>query len=156
MSTPQLYRQHELAFRTQYAELKERVLTAGELLPGTPGTLARRTGTGHSYWYRVYYPAPGKQAESLVCKEGDEKTLDSMRERMEFAEWVSKQVVALRKLGFQVADKSVAQPACLRCGTHFGGYAWLHGVAQRIRGHVRASAHPLLSEALTSCLERKD
>jgi len=109
MSTPQLYRQHESAFRTQYAELKERVLTAGELLPGTPGTLARRTGTGHSYWYRVYYPAPGKQAESLVCKEGDEKTLDSMRERMEFAEWVSKQVVALRKLGFQVADKSVAR-----------------------------------------------
>ncbi|MCB1773412.1 MAG: hypothetical protein KDI88_07330 [Gammaproteobacteria bacterium] len=109
MSTPQLYRQHELAFRTQYAELKERVLAAGELLPGTPGTLARRTGTGHSYWYRVYYPAPGKQAESLVCKEGDDKTLASIRERMEFAEWVARQVVALRKLGFQVADKPVAR-----------------------------------------------
>jgi threonine/homoserine/homoserine lactone efflux protein len=35
-----LYREHELAFRTQYAELKERTLGAGELLAGTPGSLA--------------------------------------------------------------------------------------------------------------------
>lgn len=109
MTASRLYRQHELAFRTQYAELKERVLAAGELLPGTPGTLTRRTGTGHSYWYRVYYPAPGKQAESLICKEGDEEKLAAMRERMELAKWVTRQVVALRKLGFQVADKTVAR-----------------------------------------------
>lgn len=109
MSTPRLYRQQELAFRTQYAELKERVLGVGELLPGTPGTLTRRTGTGHSYWYRVYYPAPGKQAETLVCKNGDDETLAAMRERMEIAEWIRRQVVALRKLGFQVADKAVAR-----------------------------------------------
>lgn len=109
MSSPPLYRQHELAFRTQYAELKERVLATGELLPGTPGTLTRRTGTGHSYWYRVYYPVPGKQAETLVCKDGDDETLTAMRERMESAEWVARQVVALRKLGFQVADKAVAR-----------------------------------------------
>jgi hypothetical protein len=109
MPADPLYRQHELAFRTQYAELKERILAAGELLPGTPGTLTRRNGTGHSYWYRVYYPAPGKQAESLVCKEGDDDTLATMRERMEFADWVARQVVALRKLGFQVADKAVAR-----------------------------------------------
>ena len=109
MSVTPLYRQHELAFRTQYAELKERVMTAGELLPGTPGTLTRRTGTGHGYWYRVYYPSPGKQSESLVCKEGDDETLEAMRERIEFSEWASRQVVALRKLGFQVADKAVAR-----------------------------------------------
>ena len=109
MPATRLYRQHELAFHTQYAELKERVLAAGELLPGTPGTLVRRTGTGHGYWYRVYYPAPGKQAESLVCKAGDDEALAVMRERMDFADWVAKQVVALRKLGFQVADKAVAR-----------------------------------------------
>lgn len=104
-----LYRRQELAFRTQYAELKERVLAAGPLLPGTPGTLAVRTGTGHAYWYRVYYPIPGQQSESLVCKDGDDAALATMRERIAFAGWVSKQVSALRKLGFQVADKSVAR-----------------------------------------------
>ena len=44
------YREHELAFRTQYAELKERTLAAGALLPGTPGSLALRSGTGYGYW----------------------------------------------------------------------------------------------------------
>ncbi len=103
------YRRQELAFRTQYAELKERVLAAGPLLPGTAGTLTRRTGTGHAYWYRVYYPVPGQQSESLVCKDGDHTALEAMRDRIAFSKWTSKQVSALRKLGFQVADKTVAR-----------------------------------------------
>jgi hypothetical protein len=105
----QLYREHELAFRTQYAELKERTLTAGSLLPGTPGSLALRSGSGRPYWYRVFYPVPGKSFDELVGKEGDEAALDAMRERMAFAEWASEQVSKLRKLGFQVADKSTAR-----------------------------------------------
>lgn len=102
-------RQHELAFRTQYAELKERTLGAGLLLPGTPGTLALRSGTGFSYWYRVYYSVPRKQSETLVCKDGDSAPLAEMRSRMDFSGWASDQVSALRKLGFQVADKAVAR-----------------------------------------------
>lgn len=104
-----LFRRHELAFRTQYAELKERTLAAGPLLPGTPGSLQLRKGTGYAYWYRVYYPVPGKQAETLVGREDDDAALESMRERIAFAEWSNSQVVALRKLGFQVADKAVAR-----------------------------------------------
>lgn len=104
-----LFREHELAFRTQYAELKERAAAAGSVLPGTPGTLARRSGTGYSYWYRVFYSVPGKQSEELVCKDGDDNTLQAMRERIAFGAWVSTQVSNLRKLGFQTADKSVAR-----------------------------------------------
>jgi len=104
-----LFREHELAFRTQYAELKERVLAAGRLLPGTPGTLVRRSGTGYSYWYRVFYSVPGKQSEVLVCKDGDADALQSMRDAIAFSGWVSDQVSNLRKLGFQAADKSVAR-----------------------------------------------
>lgn len=104
-----LFREHELAFHTQYAELKERVAAAEKLLPGTPGTLVRRAGTGYSYWYRVFYSVPGKQSEELVCKDGDAKALHAMRERIAFAEWVSTQVSNLRKLGFQTADKPVAR-----------------------------------------------
>ena len=103
------FRQHELAFRTQYAELKERTLGAGLLLPGSPGTLASRSGTGFAYWYRVYYSVPRKQSETLVCKDGDTAALEEMKARMEFSGWASDQVSALRKLGFQVADKAVAR-----------------------------------------------
>ena len=109
MADAVLFREHELAFRTQYAELKERTRAAGALLPGTPGTLHLRKGTGYAYWYRVYYPAPGKQAETLVGKEDDTEVQQAMRARMAFAEWSSTQVVSLRKLGFQVADKASAR-----------------------------------------------
>jgi hypothetical protein len=103
------YREHELAFRTQYAELKERTLAAGTLLPGTPGSLALRSGTGYGYWYRVYYPVPGKASEELVGKDGDDTALAAMRDRMAFSGWAATQVSALRKLGFQVADKATAR-----------------------------------------------
>ncbi|RTL54317.1 MAG: hypothetical protein EKK46_08185 [Rhodocyclaceae bacterium] len=104
-----LYRLHELAFRTQYGELKERVQFAGDLLPGTPGSLALRTGSGRGYWYRVFNSVPGKTAETLVAKEGDEAALENMRLRMGLSEWITDQVSALRKLGFQVADKKTAR-----------------------------------------------
>lgn len=108
MANP-LYREHELAFRTQYAELKERILGAGKLLPGTPGSLALRSGSGRAYWYRVFYTLPQRVSEELVCKAGEEDALNAMRERMAFAEWAAKQVTALRKLQFQVADKATAR-----------------------------------------------
>jgi hypothetical protein len=50
-----LYRTQELSIRTLCSELKERSSAAGELLPGTPGTLVQRAGTGYEYWYRSYY-----------------------------------------------------------------------------------------------------
>lgn len=109
MQAPALFREHELAFRTQYAELKERTLGAGLLLPGTPGTLHLRKGSGYTYCYRVYYPAPGKQAETLVGREDDIAAREVMQTQMEFSEWSQAQVVALRKLGFQVADKKTAR-----------------------------------------------
>ena len=104
-----LYRIHELAFRTQYAELKERVRAEPALLPGTPGALYERAGTGHPYWYRVYYAAPGRQVEDLAGARGEADALDALRQQIEFAKWVGRQVADLRKLEFQVADKSVAR-----------------------------------------------
>lgn len=102
------YRPKELAYRTQYAELKERVEAAGLLLPGTPGTLVQRSGTGYPYWYRVYYLVPGKKAEQFVCKDGDIGVLDDVRRQIEFTQWAATQVKTLRKLEFQLADKGVA------------------------------------------------
>ena len=80
-------------------------MSAGELLPGTPGSLALRKGTGHAYWYRVFYPVPGKTEEKFVCNEKDTEQLESIRQQMAYHEWAAKQVSNLRKLGFQVADR---------------------------------------------------
>ncbi|HUP08056.1 MAG TPA: GSU2403 family nucleotidyltransferase fold protein [Caldimonas sp.] len=104
-----LYRLHELAYRTQYAELKERAASAGALLPGTPGTLYERAGTGRAYVYRVYYSAPGRQVEDLVAPAHDEAAIARAAQHIEFARWTAEQVATLRKLGFQVADKAVAR-----------------------------------------------
>lgn len=104
-----LYRTHDLAWRTACAELKERIRAEGPLLPGTPGTLYRREGTGRAYWYRVYYAIPGVQAEDLVGPVQDTAAHATMAARIAEAQGVAEQVVRLRKLGFQVADKAVAR-----------------------------------------------
>ena len=109
MPAKPLFRQQELAYRTQYAELKERMLGGGPLLPGTPGTLSIKSGSGHAYWYRVYYAVPGKRVEDLVCRSDDSKAETTMRQRIAFAAWMEAQVVLLRKLQFQVADKNTAR-----------------------------------------------
>jgi hypothetical protein len=106
-ATP-LYRSHELAFQTQYSEVKERASAAGALLAGTPGALYGRSGTGRDYWYRVYYPIPGRQAEDFVGAADDEEARGTMRDRIAYAAWTVEQVRNLRKLGYQVADKGVA------------------------------------------------
>ncbi len=111
MNRRPLFERHEPAFRSQYAEVKERARSAGPLLAGSPGTLARRSPNpgGRDYWYRVYYGSPGRQAEQFVGSVDDTPAHEAMRERMAFAGWMQMQVVALRKLGFQVADKKVAR-----------------------------------------------
>jgi hypothetical protein len=103
-----LYRPHELTIRTLYAELKERASATGNLLPGTPGTLVKRRGTGHEYWYRSYYPVPKKRSEDIVGTADDKASYEEMKDRIAFSEWMSNQVSALSKLGYQVADKGVA------------------------------------------------
>jgi len=109
MLTKPLFHRHEALYCAQYRVLKERSLTPEALLVGTPGTLHQRNGTGYAYCYRVYYPVPGIQAETLVGRADDRVVLAHMRQRMEAAEWMARQVGALRKAGFQVADKRMAR-----------------------------------------------
>jgi hypothetical protein len=104
-----LYRSHELSFRTQYGEVKERSRATGKLLPGTPGRLVLRAGTGYGYWYRGYYSVPGQEVEDFICKQDDQEALQAAKERVELADWIARQVRDLRKLEFQVADKAVAR-----------------------------------------------
>lgn len=159
MKAPVLFRPNQPAFRQQYATLGEQSLTAGTLLPGTPGALQLRRGTGYAYWYRVYYPVPGKQAESLVGREGDHAAENAMRARMEFAESTARQVGMLRKLGFQVADKASARAvvelhnlgafeAGLLLAGRLGCLAWLNELGARVRlpaGEATSSQLELLA-----------
>lgn len=104
-----LYRRLELNFHTQYAEVKERARTESGLLPGTPGTLTLRRGTGQGYWYRRYKAVAAKEVEDFVGKEDDEPAREAMHQRIEAATWTQGQVRQLRALGMQVADKDVAR-----------------------------------------------
>jgi hypothetical protein len=103
-----LYRLHESAIRALYAEVKNRANASGELLPGTPGTLVKRAGTGHEYWYRSYYPAPRKRSEQFVGTVTNTAAYEAMQSRIALSEWTTKQVAALSKFGYQVADKVIA------------------------------------------------
>jgi hypothetical protein len=103
-----LYRQHAIAIRALYAEVKQRANSIAELLPGTPGTLVKRAGTGHEYWYRSYYPAPSKRSEQFVGTLSNAGPYEAMQRRIAHSEWTTKQVAALSKFGYRVADKVVA------------------------------------------------
>jgi hypothetical protein len=103
-----LYRLHELTIRTLYSEVKERANVAGNLLPGTPGTLVKRAGTGHRYWYRSYYRVPKKRSEEFVGPATNESAYEAMQQRIAYSDWTARQVSALSKLGYQAADKGVA------------------------------------------------
>lgn len=104
-----LYRPHELTIRTLYAEVKERATATGDLLPGTPGSLVKRSGTGHEYWYRSYYPVPKKRSEDFVAATSNAAAYEAMRDRIAHSEWTAHQVATLSKLGFQVADKGIGR-----------------------------------------------
>ncbi len=156
MKTPVLFRPNQPAFRQQYAALRERSLTAGAFLPGTPGSLQLRRGTGYAYWYRVYYPVPGKQAETLVGRKGDNAAENAMRAQMDFAESTARQVGMLRKLGFHVADKASAralvelhnlgafESGLLLAGS-LGCIAWLNELGARLR---QPAGEPAISPRL--------
>ena len=103
-----LYRLQEAAIRSLYTEVKERTNGVAELLPGTPGTLVKRAGTGHEYWYRSYYPAPRKRSEQFVGTASNSAAYEIMQGRIAHSEWTSKQVAALAKFGFVAADKQLA------------------------------------------------
>lgn len=103
-----LYRLHPQAPRTRYTDLKTRASAAGELLRGTPGGVFKRAGTGHEYWYRVYYPVPGKQAEEFIAPAHDKGAHKAMLTRISAAQRILEQVRRLKQAGYQVADKAIA------------------------------------------------
>jgi hypothetical protein len=105
-----LYASFEGPVSTMYAELVERARSEGQLLPGTPGSLALRVRPGSgSYWYRRYYRLPTlPQVEDFVCTQEDQGARVAMSNRIESAAWRQEQVRMLRTLGMQVADKDAA------------------------------------------------
>ena len=145
MKPPALYRPNQPAFRQQYAALREQSLTAGALLPGTPGTLQRRRGTGYAYWYRVYYPVPGKQSRNT----GRARRRQRGRKTPCGRRWNSPnrrpgRSACCAKLGFQVADKASARAlvelhnlgafeAGLLLAGRLGCLAWLNELGARLR-----------------------
>ena len=102
-------RQHDDPVRTQYAEIKERARAAGTLLPGTPGSLITHRVKDTAYLYRAYYAVAGKRVDAFIGPASDATSREAALQDIAFAEWMQERVGQLRKLGFQVADKSTAR-----------------------------------------------
>jgi hypothetical protein len=100
---------HDEPVRTQYAEIKERVRSAGYLLPGTPGSLVTRSVKGTDYLYRAYYAVSGKRVDAFIGLASDAAAREAQSRQIAFAEWTQTRVGQLRRLGFQVADKQTAR-----------------------------------------------
>ncbi len=100
---------HDEAIRTHYAELKERARAAGQLLPGTPGSIVTHRVKGGSYLSRAYYVASSKRLEDYIGPAENEDLKSAISERMQFSQWMLERVTQLRKLGFQVADRETAR-----------------------------------------------
>ena len=145
-----LFREHELAFRTQYAELKERTLAAGDLLPGTPGSLALRSGTGYPYWYRVLagnqcIPIRLPQAARFVWHK-----LYSSTQRSGFPEKAAKDQQQALVLGAVLAE---TDPVALRDAGKEAPAAMLDPVRPFFDTLLRrVGGHPELSDVLRECL----
>jgi len=100
---------HDEAIRTHYAELKERARAAGQLLPGSPGSIVTHKVKSGSYISRAYYVAASKRLEEYIGPAGNDDLRNALTERMQFSEWMQERVAQLRKLGFQVADRETAR-----------------------------------------------
>jgi hypothetical protein len=100
---------HDETIRTHYAELKERARAAGQLLPGTPGSIVTHKVKGGSYLSRAYYVASSKRLEDYIGPADNEDLKSAVTERMKFSAWMLERVTQLRKLGFQVADRETAR-----------------------------------------------
>jgi hypothetical protein len=99
---------HDEPLRTQYAEVKERGLAAGDLLQGSPGTLVRHVRPDGVVSLCRAWSESGTRREDYLGRD-EPSVREPAAARIEFAKWMQRRVTALRALGFQVADKPTAR-----------------------------------------------
>ena len=99
---------HDEPLRTQYAEVKERGLAAGDLLQGSPGTLVRHVRPDGVVSLCRAWSDSGTRREDYLGRD-EPSVREPAAARIEFAKWMQQRVTALRTLGFQVADKPTAR-----------------------------------------------
>lgn len=99
---------HDEPFRAQYAEVKDRALGAGALLPGSPGTLVtHKRPDGVVTLCRAW--SDGNRRRETYLGADEPQVRQAAQQEIDFAQWMQQRVTALRGLGFQVADKPTAR-----------------------------------------------
>jgi hypothetical protein len=99
---------HDEPLRTQYAEVKDRALGAGTLLPGSPGSLVtHKRPDGVVTLCRAWSDGNRRRESYLGADEPEVRA--AAQQQIDFAQWMQQRVTALRGLGFQVADKPTAR-----------------------------------------------
>jgi len=108
--TSRLYREHDAASQTYFAEVKQLARSQQQLLSGTPGTLKQRTKHGRQYWVREYIRPDGKKTDQHLgsVETTATETADGVARDIELAKALAASSARLRLLGYQRVDKKVA------------------------------------------------
>ena len=112
MATLPLYRSHDQAYCTQFANVEQTAASQDQVLVGAPGSVIEHRRGEHVYYARQYMDPEGRKREqSLGGPQGDEKVDEhvlEMRQRIELSKGLIERIRELAKLGFQVADNKAA------------------------------------------------
>lgn len=106
---PALSRPHERALTLLFEELAALASAQGQLLLGTPGTLAeRRNAQGTRYWVHRYSDAAGRRREDYIGVVGErdvEARLNALRARIDAAGAAIASVRLLARAGYATVDR---------------------------------------------------
>jgi hypothetical protein len=108
-SVPILTTPHERALTLLFEELAALASAQGELLLGTPGTIAeRRNAQGTRFWVRRYSDASGRRQEDYIGIVGDpdvEARRSSLSAKIDAANAAIASVRLLARAGYATIDK---------------------------------------------------
>lgn len=102
-----LWRRHDVAARTLYAQVKQLAYSQARVLSGTPGTLKQRTKAGHRYWVREYIRADGKKTDEHVGS-ARSTAVEGIKGEIDLAKQLASGSASLRLFGYQRIDRKPA------------------------------------------------
>jgi hypothetical protein len=129
-----LYRRHSPGLAATYADVENHVLSQGEIMVGTPGSVTLRSnGTGSRFWVRQYYDFERRKRDQYIVgydSPDAERRLSELKQRIAEAKDLLKSVRMLAREGYStltprhfaalapLADHGFFRAGGLLVGTH--------------------------------------
>lgn len=103
-------RRHDVSSRTRYHDTVQAARTQAHVLPGTPGTLKKRTQAGNQYWVREHIRIDGAKVDDYhgAVASVPKSALEALQAEVALARDLASRSAALRLIGFQRIEKKPA------------------------------------------------